>query len=62
MLSIFKFLQTPNAESSILKQDKDQLINNIIATLKTKKEYRKFSKRAENYLNELSSIENRTED
>lgn len=50
---IFKFLSNPNAESSLLKFDKEQFIKDQIALLKGTHEYRAFTKRREELLNSL---------
>lgn len=50
---IFKFLSNPNSESSLLQFDREQFIKDQIALLKGTHEYRGFTKRREELLNQL---------
>lgn len=59
---IFRFLQNPNEDYSLLEFKKNRVVNNIISSLYGSKEYKGFSNRAERYFNELESLDKRSEE
>lgn len=58
---IFKFLANPNENSSVFKGDLNSFIDLQITQLRNKKEYKKFSKRKQNILEELQNKQNLSE-
>ena len=59
---VFRFLQSPNEEYSLLEFKKNRVVDNIISSLYGSKEYKGFSNRAERYFNELESLDKRSEE
>lgn len=59
---VFRFLQNPSEDYSLLEFKKNRVVNNIISSLYGSKEYRGFSDRAERYFNELESLDKRSEE
>lgn len=59
---VFRFLQSPNEDYSLLQFKKNRVVNNIISSLYGSKEYKGFSNRAEHYFNELESLDKRSEE
>ena len=59
---VFRFLQNPSEDYSLLEFKKNRVVNNIISSLYGSKEYRGFSNRAERYFNELESLDKRSEE
>ena len=58
---VFRFLQNPSEDYSLLEFKKDRVVNNIISSLYGSKEYKGFSSRAEKYFNELEALDKRSE-
>ena len=58
---VFRFLQSPSEDYSLLEFKKDRVVNNIISSLYGSKEYKGFSSRAERYFNELEALDKRSE-
>lgn len=59
---VFRFLQNPSEDYSLLEFKKNRVVNNIISSLYGSKDYKGFSQRAENYFKELESLEGRSEE
>lgn len=59
---VFRFLQNPSEDYSLLEFKKNRVVNNIISSLYGSKEYKGFSNRAERYFNELESLDKRSEE
>ena len=62
MKEIFRFLQSPSEDYSLLEFKKNRVVNNIINSLYGSKEYKGFSQRAESYFNQLEALEKRSDD